>query len=932
MRKFFKLLILIFALWLHVGNFTFLEGAIPQAERGALIALYYQAGGDYWSDKTNWLGAPGSENTWFGVTVETVNGEEHVTKLSLIANNLTGTIPAEIAGLTRLQYLSLDHNYLSGVIPQQITTLTSLRRLVLDDNRLTGNIPPSIGTLDKLESLGLKNNQLEGHLPAELGNLHHLEKLRLAANRLTGPIPTGLKNLSVLANLEIEFNGLYTTDSSLKAFLDNLSPGWEQTQTTAPTGISVTKQTASSVEVKWTPIDFTAHEGYYEVLYRTGPDANGVYESLGKTPNKSVTSLMINNLVLLPGNSYYFVLRTKTFPHENNINEVLSDESSEYELEETAFTMTIQSVPAVGASISVSPADIHGESSGTTNFSRTYAPGTTVTLTAAEQLNNIPFRQWEILGVGILPAVYRREITVVMDSDLQVTAIYKQPEIYINPTYFNFGGTSNGVSTPAQEFLIGNRGGGLLEWSIDTETSSWLAVTPTSGTCTAGSSQYITAAVNTRRMDEQRYEGFILINAPGAANSPQKIKVILNVIDDSEDQPPFGSFEMPRYNTTVSGSIPISGWALDDTGIDRVQIYVEDIRDAPGQKLYIGDAVFVQGARPDVEAAYSHYPMNHKAGWGYMLLTNALNDRSNPDKTFKIHVTVTDIGQNEVSLGTKTITIDNRNAVKPFGAIDSPTQGGTVSGSSYRNLGWVLTPPGDDRLHPVKIPEDGSTIVLYIDGKKKQEGATYNIFRGDTAGLFPGYANSEGSQVEFLLDTAALSNGQHTIAWTVEDSAGHSDGIGSRFFSVRNIAGTDAADTAASYTMNPSQHLETGDIQGNIQYNVEIEVPGRVEIHFPPAGKPCRYSGFLKVGDSLKPLPIGSTLDTVAGVFYWQVGPGFHGTYELVFLRTDMKSNNTIKIPVNVVVLPWGREIYLRIMNDDRMNGKKSRRNVFIEH
>jgi hypothetical protein len=66
----------------------------------------------------------------------------------------------------------------------------------------------------------------------------------------------------------------------------------------------------------------------------------------------------------------------------------------------------------------------------------------------------------------------------------------------------------------------------------------------------------------------------------------------------------------------------------------------------------------------------------------------------------------------------------------------------------------------------------------------------------------------------------------------------------------------------------------------------------------------CTYSGFLKVGDSLKPLPTGSTLDTVEGVFYWQVGPGFYGTYELVFLRTDIKGTSTIKIPVNVVALP----------------------------
>ena len=45
--------------------------------------------------------------------------------------------------------------------------------------------------------------------------------------------------------------------------------------------------------------------------------------------------------------------------------------------------------------------------------------------------------------------------------------------------------------------------------------------------------------------------------------------------------------------------------------------------------VYIGDAVLVEGARPDVEAAYPDYPDNYKAGWGYNLLTNGLPNQGN---------------------------------------------------------------------------------------------------------------------------------------------------------------------------------------------------------------------------------------------------------------------------------------------------------------
>ena len=61
-------------------------------------------------------------------------------------------------------------------------------------------------------------------------------------------------------------------------------------------------------------------------------------------------------------------------------------------------------------------------------------------------------------------------------------------------------------------------------------------------------------------------------------------------------------------------------------------------------------------------------------------------------------------------LGTNTITCDNAHATKPFGTIDFPSQGGVISGSSYRNHGWVLTP------QPCGMPLDGSTMVVYIDG------------------------------------------------------------------------------------------------------------------------------------------------------------------------------------------------------------------------
>jgi hypothetical protein len=129
-------------------------------------------------------------------------------------------------------------------------------------------------------------------------------------------------------------------------------------------------------------------------------------------------------------------------------------------------------------------------------------------------------------------------------------------------------------------------------------------------------------------------------------------------------------------------------------------------------------------------------------------------------------------------LGARTITVDNVGAILPFGTIDTPGQGETVSGV-ITNWGRALTPP------PALIPLDGSTLDVIVDGVAVGP-PTFGLNRPDIAALFPGYANTSSAVGYFTLDTTALTNGLHTIAWIVRDSRGRAQGIGSRFFTVRN--------------------------------------------------------------------------------------------------------------------------------------------------
>ncbi|MCY4086442.1 MAG: hypothetical protein OXG37_06050 [Actinomycetia bacterium] len=103
--------------------------------------------------------------SWEDISVS--NGR--VTRLSAGARWLTGSIPAELGGLTDLTYFDLYDNNLTDPIPPELGDLTSLKRLYRHGNKLTGSIPSELGNLANLTRLYLTNNELSGSIPPQLG-------------------------------------------------------------------------------------------------------------------------------------------------------------------------------------------------------------------------------------------------------------------------------------------------------------------------------------------------------------------------------------------------------------------------------------------------------------------------------------------------------------------------------------------------------------------------------------------------------------------------------------------------------------------------------------------------------------------------------------------------------------------------------------------
>jgi Leucine-rich repeat (LRR) protein len=202
-----------------------LHAAIPSIQRQALIALYNSTSGDSWTYKTGWkdgeldtdgFALPGTEGTWYGVTVEADN----VTWLGPGQNNLVGTIPAALGNLTSLQFLNLNQNQLSGSIPAELGNLVDLQQLYLSYNQLSGTIPASLGNLTALQTLMLPYNQLTGSIPAQLGNLINLEQFWLSGNQLSGSIPASFGSMTKMRILHLDNCGL---GGSIPAELGNLA-------------------------------------------------------------------------------------------------------------------------------------------------------------------------------------------------------------------------------------------------------------------------------------------------------------------------------------------------------------------------------------------------------------------------------------------------------------------------------------------------------------------------------------------------------------------------------------------------------------------------------------------------------------------------------------------------------------------------------------
>ena len=184
-------------------------------------------------------------------------------------------------------------------------------------------------------------------------------------------------------------------------------------------------------------------------------------------------------------------------------------------------------------------------------------------------------------------------------------------------------------------------------------------------------------------------------------------KTVNEITINIQKAAPITVIDTPSNNTKVGlNSLTVSGWALNPSGVSKVEVYVND-KNVTTAKLGL--------SRPDVASVYPSYKDSNS---GYTATINS--DEIKPGNNT---ITVKQIGK-DGSTNSVSTTI-NRIKKNPVSVLDSPSNLSLITSDSVNFSGWALNDSG------VK------TVNIYID-KVKVVSPAINIARADVVAVYPG--------------------------------------------------------------------------------------------------------------------------------------------------------------------------------------------------
>lgn len=182
---------------------------------------------------------------------------------------------------------------------------------------------------------------------------------------------------------------------------------------------------------------------------------------------------------------------------------------------------------------------------------------------------------------------------------------------------------------------------------------------------------------------------------------------------------------------SISGDYNISGWALANTGINKVEVLIDDVLMGNAQYGY---------PRKDVADNYKDYFEADNCGYNFKIKASSLS-------AGKHSLKVRSIGNNNELISTD-VTFFYNLSLSPKAAIDISND--SIVSRSLNVSGWALNSKNVDR------------VKVYFDWKYIGD-ANYGFERKDIANAFKDYPNSLNSGFNYTIDLKKYEDGNHSI-------------------------------------------------------------------------------------------------------------------------------------------------------------------------
>ena len=285
------------------------------------------------------------------------------------------------------------------------------------------------------------------------------------------------------------------------------------------------------------------------------------------------------------------------------------------------------------------------------------------------------------------------------------------------------------------------------------------------------------------------------------------------------------SLDEPTSNTTVaSGQLKVRGWALADSGIKEVRVYVDNID--------LGTITYGT-TRTDVNKAYPGYSSGNNAGFEGIVDISSV---STGNKKLTVKITANDGTIQSID---RTINVKNLPAMN---SLDEPTIGTVTTTGEVKVRGWAVTSSGVKEVRVYVDNIDLGTI-------------TYGTTRTDVNKAYPGYSSGDNAGFEGIINLGGMTTGDKKLTVKITANDGTTQ-IVERDIVYRKAKlvvvdpghEIESIDPGAVATHNGIRYVEANlNLQIAIKLKAELEAKG-IQVYM------TRYDGIVIDNDSTESL------------------------------------------------------------------------------